>query len=166
MIGLLFLAGISLWLAIAVMLSKKIPVWIGVSKHKTATTVLIFPVLFVLPMADEIIGRWQFSRLCEREAVVTLNPDWEKVKGARLVSQPRREVSGTLIQIYSEPSKYVDVATGTAFMTYPYFYTHGGMLLGRLGLGLGGLTSCHPKNAQAIQKMINFYELLKQGEMK
>lgn len=51
-------------------------------------------------------------------------------------------------------------------MTHTHLYTYGGFLFDRLGLGLGGSTSCLPKDAQAIEKMINFYELLKKGEKK
>ena len=166
MIFLMFLAGFGLWLVAAIMLSKRIPGWLGVSKHRTACSVLLFPLVLAAPVADELIGRWQFHRLCEREAVVTLSPDWERVKAARRVSLPRSDVAGALIPIYSQGSEYVDVDTGKTFMTHPHFYTYGGVLFGRLGLGLGGSTSCLPKNAQAIEKMINFYELLKQGEMK
>jgi hypothetical protein len=166
MIFLLFLAGFVLWLTVTIMLSKRIPHWLGVTKHTKVASVMLFPLVLTAPIADELIGRWQFNRLCEREAVVTLSPDWEKVKRARRVSLPRSEVAGALIRIYSQGGEYVDVDTGKTFMTYPYFYTYGGLLFGRLGLGLGGSTSCLPKNAQAIEKMINFYELLKQGGMK
>lgn len=166
MIGLLFLIGIVLWLIAAIMLCNRILRWLGVTKHKAVISVLLFPVVLALPVADELIGRWQFSRLCEREAVVRLSPDWEKVKRARRVSLPRSDVTGALIPIYSQGSEYVDADTGKTFMTHPHFYTYGGLLFGRLGLGLGGSTSCHPKNSEAVLKQINFYELLKQGEDK
>lgn len=166
MIFLMVLAGIGVWLTAAIMVSKRIPHWLGVTKHTKVVSVLLFPVVLVVPIADDLIGRWQFYRLCDREAVVTLSPDWESVKRARRVSLPRSDVGGTLIPIYSQGSEYVDIDTGKTFMTHPHFYTYGGLLFGRLGFGLGGSTSCLPKNAQAIEEMINFYELLKQGEMK
>jgi hypothetical protein len=148
------------------MLSKRIPRWLGVTKLRTVISMLLFPLILVAPIADELIGRWQFNRLCEREAVVTLSPDWEKVKRARLVSLPRSDVDGALIRIYASRGEYVDIDTGKTFMTHTHLYTYGGLLFDRLGLGLGGSTSCLPKKAQAIEKMINFYELLKQGEKK
>src|SRR3989338_8998083 len=131
MIGILFFIGFGLWLIAAIMLSAKIPRWLGMSKHTTAASWLLFPLVLTAPIADELIGRWQFNRLCEREAVVTLSPDWEKVKRARRVSLPRSEVAGALIRIYSQGGEYVDVDTGKTFMTYPYFYTYGGLLFGR-----------------------------------
>lgn len=166
MIGILFLMGIGLWLVAAALLSKRMPRWVGITKYTTAASLLFFPLVLTAPIADELIGRWQFYRLCDREAVVTLSPEWEKVKRARRVSLPRSDVTGAVIRIYSQGSEYVDIDTGKTFMTHPHFYTYGGFLFDRLGLGLGGTTSCLPKNVQAIEKKINFYELLKQGEMK
>lgn len=72
----MFLAGFCLWLTATIMLSKRIPRWLGVTKHGAVFSVLLFPLILVTPVADELIGRWQFNRLCEREAVVTLSPDW------------------------------------------------------------------------------------------
>lgn len=114
MIGLLFLAGAALWLTATFMLSRRIPRWLGITRHAKAASVLLFPVILVAPAADELIGRWQFHRLCEREAVVWLSPDWQQVKRAKLVPLPRSEVRGALIRIYSQGGEYVDVETGKA----------------------------------------------------
>lgn len=161
MIGLLFLAGIALWVTVAVMLARRIPGWLGAGKHMRLLSAASFCVILVAPVVDELIGQWQFHRLCEREAVVWLSPDWHQVKRAKLVSLPRIEVKGALIRIYSQGSEYVDIDTGKVFMKHPYFYTYGGFLFDRLDLGLGRSTSCLPKNSQEIEKKINFYELLK-----
>jgi hypothetical protein len=159
----MFLIGVGLWLTAAVMICQRVPRWLGVTKYCKVLSVLLFPVVLAAPVADEVIGRWQFKRLCDREAVVTLSPDWQNVKRAKRVSLPRSDVGGALIPIYSQGSEYVDADTGKTFMTYPHFYTYGGFLFGRLGLGLGGSTSCQPRNHEAVLKQINFYELLKQG---
>lgn len=166
MIGILFISAIILWFCITIILSIKIPHWIGINKHTNIVIVLLFPLMLVSPITDEVIGRWQFYRLCEREAVVTLSPDWVNVKRAKRVSLPRSDVDGYFIRIYSQGSEYVDIDTGITFMKHPHFYTYGGFLLNRLGFGLGESISCLPKNTQSIEKMINFYELLKQGESK
>ncbi len=167
MIGLMFLAGLVLWLTLAIMLSKRIPRWLGVTKQQGNLSVLLFPLILVAPVADELIGRWQFNRLCEREAVVTLSPDWVIVKRARQEPDVRRDFDGYLIPIHSWGGDIVDVDTGKVFFTSKSLFTRGGFLFGRLGLGLDGqATSCHPVNIQAIQKQVNLFELLKQGEMK
>lgn len=164
MIGITVILLIGLWAFFATRLSKRIPAWLGIKQHNKAVAVMVFPVVLILPIGDEIIGRWQFHRLCEREAVVTLSTDWARVKRAQRVPLPRRDVPGALIRIYSQGSEYIDLDTGKVFMKRPHFYTYGGLVLDRFGLGLGGSSSCLPKNAKAIEQKIDFYSLLKQGE--
>jgi hypothetical protein len=164
MIGLLFFIGIGLWLTATVMLCKRIPRWLGATKHSTALSVVLFPVVLVAPIADELVGRWQFYRLCDREAVVTLSPDWEVVKRARVDYLTRTEIGKSAIPIYSEVSQYVDVETNKVFLTIPHLYTYGGVLFGRLGLGLGGSTSCWPDDWMQVTNKLDIDQLIKQGK--
>jgi len=167
MIGLMFLIGIGLWLTAAIMICHSIPRWLGVTKYGAVLSVLLFPVVLLAPVADEVIGRWQFNRLCEREAVVTLSPDWERVMRARQEPDVRRDFDGYMIPIHSWGGDIVDVDTGKVFFTSKSLFTKGGFLFGRLGLGLDSqATSCHPVNIQAIQKQVKLFELLKQGGTK
>lgn len=163
MIGLMFLVGIVFWITVAVMLSKRIPRWVGMTRYTAAASVLVFPVVLVAPIADDLIGRWQFYRLCDREAVVTLSPDWEKVRRAKRVDIQSKYFTTYLIPISSAGGEYVDLDSGKVFMTHRALFTKGGFLRRNM-YGLDGITSCLPKDAQAIEKKINFYDLLKQGE--
>jgi hypothetical protein len=160
MIGILFLLGIIFWLAMALMLSKRIPRWVGIRMHATAVSVLLFPLVFAAPIADELIGRWQFYRLCEREAVVSLSPDWVKVKRARKRETQWTELHGNLVPVRLAKIDTLDVDTGSVFMTSRSLFTDGGFLSRHL-IGLSGVTSCPPKNIQAIQEQVNLFELLK-----
>ncbi|MDZ4255316.1 MAG: hypothetical protein U1A72_22325 [Sulfuritalea sp.] len=163
---LMFLAGFGLWLAAAIMLSKRIPRWLGASKHGAVISVLLFPFVLVAPVADELIGRWQFHRLCEREAVVTLSPDWEKVKRAGEREIPSVTLSGYLIRIRSQRMEYFDVDTGKNFFTNQAFHAYGGFLVYRMGLGLGTSTACWPKDSHQTYQQTNLDQLTKQGKKK
>ena len=163
---LMFLVGFGLWLTVAVMLCKRVPRWLGVTKHGAVISVLLFPVVLALPVADEVIGRWQFSRLCEREAVVTLSPDARKVKKARHNDDPVTEIGGCAIPVRVQRVEYVDVDTGQPFLSFKAFHTYGGLLFGRLGLGLGQATSCWPKEKTKILNELNTDVLLEQGKAK
>ena len=66
MIGLTILFVLALWLVVAVLLSARIPRWLGFKKHQAVASWLLFPLVFVLPIADDLIGMWQFKQLCER----------------------------------------------------------------------------------------------------
>ena len=154
MIGILFLIGISIWLTAAIMLCKRIPLWVGITKHTTVASVLLFPLVLVAPVADELIGRWQFNRLCEREAVVTLRPDWERVERARHNDAPIHEINGYVIPIRVQPVELIDIDRGQTFLGFKAFHTNGGFLM-RHGLGLGGTTSCWPLDWTQVMNRID-----------
>jgi hypothetical protein len=166
MIGLLFFLGVGLWIAAAVMLSARIPRWLGVTNHRGNLSVLLFPVVLVAPISDELIGRWQFNRLCEREAVVTLSPDWRNVKRAGERDYLIVPLDGYFIQIRSQRAEYFDIDTGQYFLIVQAFHTNGGFLAYRMGLGLGGSTSCRPKDSTKIFNQVNIDTLIEQGKAK
>ena len=166
MIFLMFLVGFGLWLTVAVILCKRVPRWLGVTKYGAVISVLLFPVVVALPVADELIGRWQFSRLCEREAVVTLSPDWEKVKRAGKRDIPIVTLDGYSIRIQSQRVEYFDIDTGMNFFTNQAFHADGGFLAYRMGLGLGTSTACWPKDSHQTYKQTNLDQLIKQGAAK
>jgi len=160
MIGILFLVGIVVWLAVAVMLSLRIPRWVGMTKHTVVVSLLLFPIVLTAPFADELIGQWQFNRLCEREAVVTLSPDWEKVKRVAHRDLPIVDLEGYVIPIRLQREEYIDTATGQLFVSKKAFHTKGGFLM-RHGLGLDGTTSCWPPKHESVYRDINLERLLK-----
>jgi hypothetical protein len=163
---LMFVGGFGLWLTAAVMLSRRIPRWLGVTKHVTVISALSFPIVLAAPIADDLIGRWQFYRLCEREAVVKLSPDWETVKRAQHTDIPIVPVSGYVMPIEVQRAEYVDLDSGRTFLSFKAFHTHGGLLFGRIGLGLGQTTSCWPEDWIQITNKVNIDQLLKQGRAK
>ena len=166
MIGLLFLAGAAFWLTVTFMLSRRIPRWLGITKYAKAASVLLFPLILLAPVADEVIGRWQFHRLCEREAVVNLSPDWRTVKAARDNDPPVTEIAAYAIPIRVQGVEFVDAVSGKPFLSYKGFHTSGGLLFGRFGLGLGLSTSCWPKDKSPLLNEIGIDQLLKQGKQK
>jgi hypothetical protein len=161
MIFLIFLVGAGLWLTTTFFLSKRIPRWVGIKQQTTLASVLLFPLVLTAPVADDLIGRWQFYQLCDREAVVTLSPDWQTVKRAKRMDTPSRHFNDYLVPINSQGGQYLDIESGKVFMTSQSLFTEGGFLRRHL-YGLNGqATSCHPKNLQAIQAQVNLFELLK-----
>lgn len=168
MIGISFLIGILMWVTLAVTVSTRIPRWTGITKHTTVVSALIFPLVLAAPIADDLIGRWQFYRLCAREAVVTLSPDWEKVKRAKWESTSERKVSGYayVIPIRRIDGGYVNSDTGEVFLRSNSFLMHGGFITRWLGPLWGNATFCYAKDLQDIETKVNITGLLKQGESK
>ncbi|RCS56717.1 hypothetical protein [Parvibium lacunae] len=165
MIGILFLIGITVWLILAVMISKRIPRWVKATKHTTTISALAFPFVLVAPVADDLIGHWQFYGLCEKVAVVMLSPDWEKVKRAKDKYLPRVKVTSLINPIYSHIVQYVDVDTQEVFLSTKTLTTYGGFLRNHF-YGLGSATECRPKNVSEVFKQINIDKLIRQGEIK
>lgn len=163
MIALVSLIVVAIWLGLAVLLSKRIPRWLGIERHATVASLCLFPLLLAAPIADELIGRWQFNRLCERQAVVILSPDWVGVKRARQKETSWTELRGNLVPVRLARIETFDLDTGKVFMVSQSLFTHGGFLQRHLGLN-GQATSCPPKGIQDVQEQVNIFELLKQGE--
>jgi len=164
MIGLMFFAGIVIWLVIVSYLSNRIPDWLGVSRFKGSMRFALFVILLLLPISDELIGRWQFHRLCKREAVVWLSPDWMKVKRAKQYYKPGTYMEGYIIRVRKSLTEYTDIDTGEVFLKYPTFYTDGGILFDRFELSLSAAsTSCSPSDLNQVYRYVNTSQLLKQG---
>lgn len=165
MIGLMFFFGLAVWLMLAVWISKRIVGWMGSSKFPLTRGITVFLIVLTAPVADDLIGRWQFHRLCEREAVVTLSPDWQKVKRAMWVDLPQKQIEGYVIPIETGGGEYIDVDTGQVFMRNRSFFARGGLLSRPLYLSGQGWI-CHPKNIRSINEQVNISELLNQGKKK
>lgn len=168
MIGLMAMAALAIWILMVIYLCKRIPHWLGIRRFAKAAQFLLFPILFMLPLADEFIGRLQFNELCGREAVVNLSPKWVEVKKAKEFYKPRVKLlgylDGYLLRIQELNIEYLDIDNNQYFLSYKSFYHHGGLLMDRVGLGLGRIYSCRPKDLDEITKQIHLYELLKQGK--
>lgn len=166
MIALMLLAGIAVWLVVVSYFSKWIVGLLHPQWQKAPVRALFFVVLVILPIADEIIGRWQFNRLCEREAVVWLSSDWENIKRASKSEIPFKSLHGYFIPIELQQIEYVDLERNQVFLSFKAFHTNGGLLLGYLGLGLGNSTSCWPKDWVEVTNKVNTDKLTKEGKLK
>lgn len=72
--GLLFIAVIIAWFGFCAWLARKIARWIPIESTlaKSVIGVLAFSLFFPLPLIDEIIGKFQFDKLCREEAGVKI----------------------------------------------------------------------------------------------
>ena len=162
MAGLVFLLAIALWFALCVYLAFKIPGWLGIRRLGWMVGLLVFPVLLVAPVIDEVVGMRQFERLCKERAVVHVSPEAGQVKRARKPDLPVVALPGNWILIASQPIAYIDADTMKPFLTYEALHTNGGRIAG-LAL-MGGTKSCWPKDYIEISKRLKTHELLEQGK--
>lgn len=126
----------------------------------------LFPVVLLLPIADELIGAVQFKILCNREAVVTLAPNWQDVKRAKRLPTNSYKRRGYLVRVDESHFRYQDMDTGKVFFSFKHFSNGGGVLLDRFGLGLGNSRTCGPDDQSEVQRKVNVSRILEQGEIK
>lgn len=144
MSGLFFLAVVFIWIVAAIMLTRwlmrRIPIKSELARMLLALA--LFALIFVLPVTDEIIGGYQFRKLCENSA---LKIDAEKAKGktVKLVIDPSNEIlRGTAITIYHSHMSYRDINTNEEIASNNKYVAKGGWFIKMLGVfeGDGPLT--------------------------
>ncbi len=160
--GLIFLLATGLWFAFCVFLARKIPGWIGAKRFGLVLGVVIFPVLLVAPVVDEIIGMRQFEQLCKERAVVRVSPEAAQVTSAKISTSPVVNLAGYWIEIQSQTVVYLNAETGRPFYSYESLITKGGRVA-RIAL-MGGTHSCTAKNIVETSNQLNLEKLLEQGK--
>jgi hypothetical protein len=171
MIGLAFLAVIAFWAMVVFYtckFCKQTLLGLGLTRIAKPASLFLFPVLFVLPVADDIIGQWQFQQLCEREATINLDPSWENVTRAGKTSIPLvPEPEGYIVPIHGTKMEYWDPDGNKIFLSFTRFRREPGAL--RKMLWDGGFSNndfCKPEELYDIYKKIDMNTLLKNGENK
>lgn len=168
MMALILLPVIVVWLMVNNYLSNRIYGLLRPKWRKAPVRVLLFLMFLILPVVDEIIGYWQFNRICQYESAIYLSDDWKKVKRARSVRlDGSKKLSGYATRIEETEHKYQDLDTGRIFLKYKSFRNYGGLLLDKAGLRMSAEPpNCRPINVSEVRKEINLQKLLDQGEFK
>lgn len=147
MSGLLFLAVVGLWIYFLKWTVNKIASKLPDRSWRSFAKWCIFGLLLPLPLIDEIVGGWQFARLCEAN-VVHVNKDTARGRtiypeaGGYEVSVP-----GTWVKVWKMSFRDVDVATGEVVVSFDHLRAEGGHLFPGFDSGHDPLTfkgTCWP----------------------
>lgn len=161
MTALLLFSVVGLWAWAAYNLSR----WIGGRIHfkqwQIPFTMLVFVVLLVAPLVDELVGWWQFKSLCDEYAVQLV--DEKAALNAHVVSvggKLSRYESGTAVRISIQPWIYQDSTSGKVVVSYHTISAEGGWLIHALGISetnspLLFSRSCAPLNERGFIKRFN-----------
>lgn len=135
MIGLLFLGVVALWLFTARWLAKRATRRLAQGKLRMAVVLALTAVLIALPLSDEIIGGFQLSALCKKNAVFKVDAERIRGKTVRSVADPSNEdVKGTPIRIYYSHLSYRDIDTNEELASYTRYVAEGGWLIRMLSM--------------------------------
>lgn len=162
MIATIALIIITIWLAIVIFLCRRIPVWLGAEKYKTAVGFMMFPLVFLAPALQDFVGLWQFKKLCDANDSIYVSSDWRNVKRAVGGSIEPVELSGNWISIKEWTVTYLNPDNNTVFFSYRGYSTDFGWL-GEI-ISFGNSKVCDPVNLNMIQQQIKLDELIKEGK--
>jgi hypothetical protein len=161
MSGLLLFAVVALWWFVLRWVVKRIGNRLPNRPWRLVITLAIFTLLLPLPVIDEIVGGWQFSRLCNQHDKIQV--DREKVRGTTIYFVPTRsvELMGMWVPVRRQAWTFVDKGMGAVVMQYDSFHANGGWLIRTLRISEGNVPllfrdSCFPKeNPVALTKSLN-----------
>lgn len=164
MSGLFLFGVIGLYLFVL----SKVSEWITVFIKRAATRKLArsgFVVLMlVLPLADEIVGAYQFKALCRENAVLKIDAERIKGKTVRLVINPSNEtVPGTALRILHTRYSFFDPTSNAVLGKFDAYGVKGGWLIRSLGISnsnspivLGKHWCAPPLSITQLQKEYSF----------
>ena len=128
MSGLILIAVLWIWFLIAKSLSAFFTQQMQLGALKKLAQVLLFVLILVLPVADEIVGGFQFRALCKAEAVAIY--DEAKVRG-KTVKYKSGEVihyAHTILPIYKQVWIHIVDGSEKDSITIVDLYSDGGWL--------------------------------------
>jgi hypothetical protein len=158
MIGLLFLGLVGLWIWAALKLSRGIGARVAGGRWRKPVAFASFVALLVLPVADEIVGGFQFRALCDKDAKLVFNVDPASLKDKTVLAftdPSDKEVGGTLVRITYTRSIYRDAESGKELMSFIAYRAKGGLFIRSLSFDdnvtpLAFKSSCNPLTSVSI----------------
>lgn len=137
MIGLAVLLVMAVW---AVTVFVLLFVFTMKLKNKLRRWLLIYllsPIIFLLPVGDEVIGAFQFKSLCSEKLFFSVGED---ARGQTVTTMGIRKspVSNMLLPVYEENWAYKSVKSDDVVLSWNVFHSEGGWLLQWLAGPKGG----------------------------
>jgi hypothetical protein len=161
MAGLLVLALAGAWLWLAVVVGKRASSLTGSTVLAPIVFVIVTGGIAILPFVDQLVGQWQFERLCQSEGKVWVSPSATRVIAARDVSS-FSEREGFVFPVSEQWVKYADVATGEVFYSVKAFHTPGGFVM-RAGLNMGSSKACWPPKRTSKEHGLDLDAMINRG---
>ena len=139
MIGLIALFLLLAWLLITLWITSRIKKLLILSGIKVCILPLIFIVIFVVPVADEIVARFQFKQLCQPENILVYDENKLKNKNVKLVLNRKNKLNKAVL-ITEYIKKWNDSNTNELLLVKKMYRAKGGWLINTLFPTAGPLT--------------------------
>lgn len=145
------------WLFFSIMCARFFAFWFTQPHSAAIVKASAFCVIFSLPFAYEIIGRWQFDRLCNTEAKIWVSPNAKTINAAIDVGSTTDRY-GLIFPVWQQSVKYADLANGNIFYTVTGFHARG-----LVDGGFGQSTACWPDGWRGNDHGIDITGLINRG---
>ena len=165
MTGLFLIALAIAWLAVAVAITRWTTRRFRSTALKLVSSLLVFPVLLVAPLTDELIGAHQFETLCKKDG----RPEpvaLEKARGlALLVNLGQfQPVADTILETQAAMYTYSDVQSEKPILRFHTYRTKGGWLIRALGFSetnapLTFSADCTATHGESLQDSLDRYQI-------
>lgn len=157
MMGLYFTGVVIAWLAllwwVTGLLTQRLARW-----KRELGRVLAFIFLAPLPLADELIGKYQFQYLCAQHSDIAV--DRTSLSGRFVYSAPlpSSAVRRTSIPVQLDSRRFLDFNTGRTVISYNQLRASGGVLVRVLGFSEANAPLlfkgvCGPGNQEALNEV-------------
>jgi hypothetical protein len=158
MTGILLIVLAAAWLIVVLLITRRATWHFGSRAAKVAISLVLFPALLVAPLADELIGKWQFESLCKQYS--TQEIDEHHAMNRRVLFVRRKEdrfIQGTAVRIRIDSHVYKDAETGQVLVSYYTLHAEGGWLIHALGISetnspLLFRRACGPRDEDTFKK--------------
>lgn len=165
MTGLLLIVVVGLWLWACVALTRALMPRLPAQPWRSLIGLVVFVALLVAPVADEIVGGFQFRALCEKNAVFRMGVERPEGRSTKVLLKPSNEtVPGTAITIYHTGIEYTDVQSGELVVQFDEYVAKGGLFIRALGISESnspitmGSHACSPEQTrgESVRRTLNF----------
>jgi hypothetical protein len=161
MTGILLLAVTLAWATAAFYLARWTTRPFKSPGVKLFVGIVMFPVFFIAPLSDELIGAWQFNALCEKYAVQVIDEAHARNRRVRFMRRNSDTyASGTLLRVRIDPYLYRDEETDQVLISFHILSAKGGWLIRTLAISetdapLLFPASCEPSDAFEFRSVLN-----------
>jgi hypothetical protein len=159
--GLLLIVVFLIWIMICAALSRKITTNIKSRIKKTTGRLIVFLILLLAPLSDELVGLFQFKSLCKQYATVSVDEQNAVNRQARVERRDRDTYAkGTALKIRIDPYVYRDIETNKVIVRYNILQAKGGWLIRLLGISETNAPllfepNCEPADVYAFKNKYN-----------
>ena len=163
MTGLLLLPLVGGWLWLSWFVARGLMHALRARPWRWALVPLVFAAQVSLPVADEIVGGFQFRALCAKNADFRMGVQDPAGRVARVTIDPLNQpVPDTAITILHSGFKYTDVQTDEVIVAFDQYVASGGALIQTLGISESnspltiGRPWCSPEEGVAVSHSMKF----------